>query len=53
MDLTQYDIAASAGMDRGYLSDIENGKKDIRLSTLVRLCEALELEPWRVIKDAF
>lgn len=52
LGLTQYDIAAATDMDRGYISDIENGKKDIRISTFIRLCEALELKPWEVIKDA-
>ena len=41
--LTQAEVAGSANIPASYLSLIEAGKTDIRLSTLFRLCRALGL----------
>lgn len=39
--MTQRELAARAGLDRALLSRVETGR-DCRLSTLIRLAEALE-----------
>lgn len=39
--MSQGDIARSLNVDRGYISNIENGKKNPTLSTLSRLAQAL------------
>lgn len=39
--MSQGDIARSLDVDKGYISNIENGKKNPTLSTLARLAEAL------------
>ena len=39
--LTQEDLAGLAEMDRSYLSEIENGHKNISISSLIRLAKAL------------
>lgn len=40
--LTQYDVADKTGIEQGNFSRIENGQKDIHLSTLERIAEALD-----------
>ena len=39
--LTQEDLAGLAEMDRSYLSEVENGHKNISFLALMRLAEAL------------
>lgn len=49
--LTQADIAEATGIAAPNLSAIESGRKDIRVSTLERLLDALELEIRFVPRD--
>lgn len=42
MGLTQREVARRAGLDRSYVSQVEQGSRDVGVSTLVRLAEALE-----------
>jgi transcriptional regulator with XRE-family HTH domain len=49
---SQQDLAGDADMERTYISAVENGHKYIRVDTLVRLAEALDMEPWTLLKDA-
>ena len=42
--LTQTDLAEALGIKRQYISAIEQGKRVPTIKTLVRICEALELE---------
>jgi transcriptional regulator with XRE-family HTH domain len=42
--IRQEDIADLADIQRESLARIENGKRDLKMSTLLRLCEALKLE---------
>ena len=39
--MSQGDICRALDMDRGYMSAIENGKKNITISQLERLAQAL------------
>ena len=39
--LTQEELAAKAGTKKSYISRIENGKSDIMLNTLFRICNGL------------
>jgi len=39
--MTLHDIASKTGLSISYLSDFERGKVGIRVSVLVRWCEAL------------
>lgn len=41
--LTQEDLAGLAELDRSYLSEIENGKKNFSIRTLKTIADALEL----------
>lgn len=43
--LTQQQLADRVPkLDRSKVSDMENGKEDFMLSTLLKICEALEVE---------
>lgn len=43
--LSQQDLASEANIERSHLTVIESGKKNISLSTLERILEALEKGP--------
>ncbi len=43
--LTQEQLAAEAGMERSYVSDLERGTRNPSVTALGRLAEALEVEP--------
>jgi transcriptional regulator with XRE-family HTH domain len=45
LDLSQRELAARAGIGEKHLGEIERGLRDLRLSTLIRLLDALELHP--------
>lgn len=44
LNLNQDDFADRAGMHRAYVGMLENGRKDLRLSTLYRLAGALQVD---------
>lgn len=41
--MTQGDICRALNLDRGYISSIENGKRNPTLSTLKKLADALKI----------
>lgn len=47
---TQHDLAQRSGMNRTYISGLENGERNIGLLNLVRLAEALEVEPVELLR---
>lgn len=49
--LTLEKLAYEAGLSKGNLSDIENGKKDPRYSTLLTISEGLEVSVSKLLKD--
>jgi transcriptional regulator with XRE-family HTH domain len=44
-DLSQEELAARAGMERSYVSDLERGVRNPSVRALGRLAEALGIEP--------
>ena len=48
---TQVDLAVKAGIAQANLSNIEKGKRDLTVSTLVRLAAALEVRPAVLIEE--
>ena len=52
LGLSQEDVVGRAEMDRGHYSEVENGKRNISINTLKRIAEALEIEPWKLLKEA-
>ena len=49
--ICQVDLAVRAGLLRGYLSDIENGKSVPNLATLERIAAALEVPLHQLFYD--
>lgn len=52
LGLSQQDLAGDADMERSYISAVENGRKKIRVDTLVRLAEALNMKPGKFLDEA-
>lgn len=48
-DLTQEQLAVSAGLDRAYVSLLENDHKSPTVDTLFRLCRALGTTPSSIL----
>jgi transcriptional regulator with XRE-family HTH domain len=42
--MTQEDLAGAAEMDRNYLSEVENGHKNISVLALLRIAKALRVD---------
>lgn len=43
--LSQRELAQMAGIDRSYLSEIECGLKNLSVLSLIRIAEALDVQP--------
>lgn len=52
LEISQEDFAELVEMHRTYYSSIERGLKNIRIETLERLCSALRVRVWEVLKEA-
>lgn len=48
--LTQEDLAGLADMDRSYLSEIENGHKNLSVLSLFRIAEALKVDVQKILE---
>lgn len=48
--MSQGDIARTLEVDRGYISNIENGKKNPTLATVAKIANALEVSPDELLK---
>lgn len=48
---TQEDLSAKTGLAVVQISRIERGKREIRLSTLIRLLNAFDLPPEALLRD--
>lgn len=46
---SQMDLAAAADMERSFISDVENGRRNISMNTFMRLCEGLETDSRKVL----
>lgn len=49
---SQTELALRAAMDRNYISLLELGRSSPSVRALFRLCEALDVSPSEVLKDA-
>jgi DNA-binding XRE family transcriptional regulator len=47
--LSQEELASRSGVQQGEISRIERGKRDPQVSTLIRLAQALEMPPGRLL----
>lgn len=50
-DLTQGELAALSGVDRGYISKAEHGDANISVQTLWRLAQALRMHAADLLDD--
>ena len=50
MKLSQTNLQNITGIDRTYLSRIENGRKSPSVTILFRICHGLQIEPWELLK---
>lgn len=48
--LSQLEVSSTSGIDRAYVSEIENGEKNPSIVTLVRLADAMEVSPVEIVK---
>ena len=48
--MSQGDIARALDVDRGYISNIENGKKNPTLATIKKLADALDVSADELLK---
>jgi len=48
--MSQGDIARALEVDRGYISNIENGKKNPTLATIQKLADALKVSMSELLK---
>lgn len=49
-DMTQGDLCRKLGVDRGYMSNVETGKKNPTLSTIERIAQALGVSADELLK---
>lgn len=45
----QEELAVAAGLDRTFISDIENGWRNVSLLNIYKICEALNVEPKELV----
>ena len=48
--MTKSDFALTLGISRVLLDLIEEGKSNVKLSTLDQIAERLEMDPWELIR---
>lgn len=48
--LSQRELALKIELSQNYLSEIENGKYDIKLSLLYRISKVLEVSPFELVE---
>ncbi len=51
-DVTQEDLAEASGLDVRFLRRVERGSVNLRFDTIVRLAEALGVEPSALLRPA-
>ncbi|MCB2288705.1 helix-turn-helix transcriptional regulator [Clostridium sp. CS001] len=49
--MTQQILAEKIGISRNYLSELENGKWDIKLDLLIKISNVLGVHPSKLIKN--
>lgn len=52
LSYSQQDLAQRAGVNRSYLSDVERGLRNITLSTLENIAQALNMTPSELLLSA-
>jgi len=48
-NVSQEKLAKLTGLDRTFISLIENGKRNLSFTTILKICSALAMEPFLII----
>ena len=49
-DLSQEELAFEAGINRAYLSTVENGKRNISIDNIIAIANALRVDPRQLLR---
>jgi len=49
-NISQVNLAIRAGMGPNYISELEQGRRDVKLSTVARLADVLKIPPYRLLQ---
>lgn len=50
-ELTQSQLALQAGMHKGQVYQIERQRGGLTLKTLIRLCDAMQIDAWTILEE--
>ena len=50
--ISQYKLAQDSGLSRSGLNAIERGQQSPKIVTCLKICRALDVDLWKVIKDS-
>ncbi len=50
-EMTQIDVAAAAGLSERTYADIERGSTNMRIETVLKICEALHITPDEILTE--
>lgn len=50
--MTQHELGMAAGVHRTYITDVENGSRNLTFLTLLRISSALHCELSEIVKDS-
>jgi len=50
--MSGYELSLRIGKDVSYINKIENGKVNVTLKTILKICEVLNIEPAELFKPA-
>jgi transcriptional regulator with XRE-family HTH domain len=49
-NISQVNLAIRAGMGPNYISELEQGRRDVKLSTVARLADVLNIPPYQLLQ---
>ena len=49
---SQEALAHESGLNRTYLSSVERAERNVSIDNIARIAKALEVEPWKLLKDS-
>ena len=52
LELSQDQLSEKSGVERSYISGIENGRKNVSLQIFLSLTVALDIKPWTLLQKA-